>query len=50
MPETLVPEQYRHRFVDAMAGFLATGEAAVTRAAGSGSGRCAPTAPSGRST
>jgi PAS domain S-box-containing protein len=26
MPETLVPEQYRQRFVDAMAGYLATGD------------------------
>jgi PAS domain S-box-containing protein len=26
MPDTLVPEPYRHRFVDAMAGYLATGE------------------------
>jgi PAS domain S-box-containing protein len=26
MPETLVPEQYRQRFIDAMAGYLATGD------------------------
>jgi PAS domain S-box-containing protein len=26
MPETLVPERYRQQFVDAMAGYLATGE------------------------
>jgi PAS domain S-box-containing protein len=26
MPETLVPERYRQRFVDSMAGFLATGD------------------------
>jgi PAS domain S-box-containing protein len=26
MPETLVPERYRERFVDAMAGYLATGD------------------------
>jgi PAS domain S-box-containing protein len=31
MPETLVPEQYRQRFVDAMAGFLATGDSRQLR-------------------
>jgi PAS domain S-box-containing protein len=31
MPETLVPERYRQRFVDAMAGFLATGDSRRVR-------------------
>ncbi len=34
MPETLVPERYRQRFVDAMAGYLATGDSSGLLPAG----------------